>query len=129
LAADAVAVMAENGGADGPAEKADKIGPERQQGGGESIRLGKEELAEHQTRGGAVEKKIVPLDGRADGGSDNRLAEFRFRKGVCRAPIRHAATPFPAGHLLRSQRRDQSRKAREVSFFSGSCRRPCYVSR
>jgi hypothetical protein len=76
LAADAIAVMAEDRGPDRPAGKADEIGAEGGQGRGQRIRIREIELPEHKPGGGAVEKEIVPFDGRAYGSGDHRLAQF-----------------------------------------------------
>src|ERR1700678_3095988 len=109
----------ENGGDDRPAEKADEIRPERQQGGGEGVGLWEEQLAEHETCGGAVEEKIIPFDGGADGGGDDGPTQLSIRDGVRLARIGHAATHSPHDHLLRSCGGDQSIKAREVSILFG----------
>ncbi len=86
LAADAIAVMAENRGADRPAGKADEIGAEREQRRRQRILIGKVELAEHQAGRGAVEKEVVPLDRRADRRCDDGLAQLRAMFGFGQCP-------------------------------------------
>ena len=75
--------MAEDRGADRPSDEADEIGAEGGERRRQRILVGKVELAEDQTGGGAVEEEVIPLDGRADGGRDDRLAQlealFGFR--------------------------------------------------
>src|SRR5208337_3276365 len=76
LAADAVAVMAEDRRTDRPPDEADEICREGQERGGGRIRVREIELAEDQSGGGTVEEEVVPLDGGADRGGDDRLAQF-----------------------------------------------------
>jgi len=61
LAADAVAIVAEDRGADWAGRKADEVGSERKKGGRVRVLMRKEELAEDETGRGAVEKEVVPL--------------------------------------------------------------------
>ena len=77
LAADAVAIMAEDRRADRAGDKADEIGAERAQRRGQRILIGEIELAEDQPGRRAVEEEVIPLDGGADGGGDDRLAQLR----------------------------------------------------
>ena len=88
LAADAVAVMPEDRGADRPADEADEVGAERRQRSGQRIFVGEEELREDQPGGGAVDEEVVPLDRRADGGGDHRLAQFRAVLGIRKCAVR-----------------------------------------
>ncbi len=76
LAADAVAIMAEDRGADRPTDEADEVGAERCERAGQRIFVGEEELREDQPGGGAVDEEVVPFDRRADSGGDHRLAQF-----------------------------------------------------
>jgi hypothetical protein len=39
------------------------------------VRLRKEQLPEHQSRGGAVQQEVVPLDGRADRTGNERTQQ------------------------------------------------------
>ena len=66
LAADAVAEMAEQERADRPRQEGDAEGQEGVERLGLRRRLGKERLADHQRRGGAVNVKIIKFDRRAD---------------------------------------------------------------
>jgi hypothetical protein len=77
LAADAIAVMPEVGGADRAPDEADEIGAEGGERRGQRIGVGKEELAEDQPRCRAVEEEVVPLDGGPDRRGDDRLAQMR----------------------------------------------------
>jgi hypothetical protein len=70
LAADAVAVMAEDCRADWPGDEANCINGKGLQHPDQWVGLGKEELAEDQTGDDAVEQEVVPLDRRADGAGD-----------------------------------------------------------
>ena len=76
LAADAIAVMAENRGADRSGGKADEIGAE----GGERRRkrflVGEVKLAEDETGRGAIKEKVVPLYRGADRRCDDCLAQL-----------------------------------------------------
>ncbi len=76
FAPDPVAVMAEDGGADGARDEADEIDAEGVERRGQRLLVREEELAEHQAGHGAVEEEIVPLDGRADGGGDDGAAQL-----------------------------------------------------
>ena len=82
LAADAVAIMPEDRGADRPADEADEVGAERRERSGQRILVGKEQFRENQPGGGAVDEEVVPLDGGADGGGDHRLAQLRAVLGI-----------------------------------------------
>src|SRR4029077_5143555 len=118
LAADAVAVMAEDRSPQRPRREADEVGAERQQRGGGRIRVREIKLAEHQSRGGAVEEEIVPFDGGADRGSDHRLAQFAAVVGLgkravvgygshVRVPPLIVSAPRSGGCLLLRQRIDR----------------------
>ena len=74
--------MAENRGADRPGGEADEIRAEGNERAASGSGLGKIELAEDQTGGGAVEEEVVPLDGGADGRGDHRLAQLRAVLGL-----------------------------------------------
>jgi hypothetical protein len=68
--------MTEYRGTDRPADEADEIGAEGRQRRGQRRFVGKEELAEDQTGGGAVNEEIIPFDRRTDGRGDHRLAQM-----------------------------------------------------
>ena len=87
LAADAVAVMAEDRGADRAGGKADEIGAEGQKRRRQRILVGKEQLAEDQPGRGAVEEKVVPLDCRADRRCDDGFAQLRAVFGLGQRPV------------------------------------------
>ena len=74
--------MAEDRGADRPADKADEIGAEGKQRCRQRVLVGEIELAENQTGRRAIEEEIVPLDGRADRRCDDRLAQLRAVFGL-----------------------------------------------
>src|SRR5207237_3364704 len=79
LAADAVAVVAEDGRADRPGDEADGVDRERLEGPGEGLGLREEELREDEARDDAVEEEVVPLDGGADRGGDDRAPKLHCR--------------------------------------------------
>src|SRR3546814_9418505 len=67
--------MTEHHPAERPRQEPDRIG---RKGGDDAVqlvaRLGKEELAEHQRRGGAIEEEFIPFDDRSrHGGADDLL--------------------------------------------------------
>jgi hypothetical protein len=99
LAADAVAVMAEDRCADRAADKADEVGAERRQGSGQRIFIGEVELPEDQSGRGAVDEEIVPLDRRADRRGDDRLAQLRTVVGGGQPLV-----GGDAGHAISSSR-------------------------
>ena len=82
LAADAVAVMAEDCRADRAADKADEVGAECRERPGQRVGVGKKELWKHQSGGGAVDEEVIPLDGRADRRGNHGLAQLRAVLGV-----------------------------------------------
>ena len=59
---EAVAHDAEQDAAERPHHEADAEGQERQQGADHGIAFGKEQLAEHQCGGGAVQEEVVPFE-------------------------------------------------------------------
>ncbi len=87
LAADAIAVMAEDRGADRPSDEADEIGAECRERRRQRILVGKVELAEDQPGGGAVDEEVVPFDGGADGGRDDGLAQLLAVVGLGHRPV------------------------------------------
>jgi hypothetical protein len=74
LAADAVAVMAEDRSADRARGETDEIGAEGQQRGSGRIGIREIKLAENQSGRGSIEEEVVPFDGGADRGGDHCLA-------------------------------------------------------
>ncbi|GAA3142605.1 hypothetical protein GCM10020001_076880 [Nonomuraea salmonea] len=76
LAADAVAVVAEDGGADGPGGEPAEVGAEGEQESCGGVAGGEEELREQRAGGEAVEEEVVPLDRGADGGGDHRTDQL-----------------------------------------------------
>jgi hypothetical protein len=88
LAADPVAIMAEDDPAQWPGKEADGISGEGEQGPDERIVGGEEELVEDEGRGRAVEEEIIPFDRRPDHARRDHPAQ---------AP----RPPFPAFVLLR----------------------------
>jgi len=76
LAADTVAVMAEDRRADRAADEPNEIGTERRESGRERIFVRKVQLAEHQAGRRTVDEKIVPLDSRADRRGDDGLTQL-----------------------------------------------------
>src|SRR5699024_8603425 len=62
--------MPEDRSADWPGEESDEVGGERGEGADVWGDARKEQVREHQRRGGAVEEVVVPLDRRADGTGD-----------------------------------------------------------
>src|SRR6202035_5189703 len=76
LAADAVAVVAKNKRADRARHKADEIDAEGAERRRERVLVGEEQLAEDEAGHGAVEEKIVPLDGGAYRRCDDGATEL-----------------------------------------------------
>ena len=75
--------MAEDDRAERSRREADEIGREREQRGRERVGGGKKQFRKDQRRGDAVEKEVVPLDGRADGrGSDRPDHHAPARGGI-----------------------------------------------
>jgi len=114
LAADPVAEVAEDQGADRAGGEADRVGAEGEQGAGELGLLGEEERREHQRRRRAVEEEVVPLDRGADDACADDLAEAGSglrgcghggspRRGVVRVrdDARSARAARPCGVLTR----------------------------
>jgi hypothetical protein len=104
LAADAVAVMAEDRRADRPRNEADEIDAERLEGADQWFRFREEELREHDAGDLPVEQEIVPLDGGADCARDRRPPQLRAVIGLgkranCGIGSRHRAI-LPFGSCL-----------------------------
>jgi hypothetical protein len=82
FAPDAIAIMTEDRRADRTADKADEISTEGEQRRRKGILVGKIEFTKNQAGGGAVEKKVVPLDRRPHRRRDHCPAQlsimFRF---------------------------------------------------
>ena len=77
LAADTVAVMAEDRGADGSCNKADEIDAKRFEGTHQWRRFREEELREDNARDLAIEQEIVPLDRGPNRARDRRPPQLR----------------------------------------------------
>src|SRR4051812_22679703 len=92
--------MAEDRSSDGAGGEAGKKSAEGEQVRRQAVLVGKEQLAEHQPGGGAVKEEVVPLDGGANGGGDDGLAQLPgmicVRRRRC---CGHG--PFPRLRLLR----------------------------
>src|SRR4029079_2525579 len=76
LAANAIAVMSENRRANWPRHEANGIDGEGFKRADPWVGVRKEELCKDQSRDGAVEKEIVPLDGGADRRCDDCPAKL-----------------------------------------------------
>src|SRR5262249_3806588 len=100
LAADAVAVVAENGPAQGARHEADGVGAVGAELARQRIERRKEKLVEHESGGEPVEKEVVPLDRRADQECKDDLAD--------RSLSRHA---FSARNIFRD-----TAPRREISY-------------
>jgi hypothetical protein len=101
LAADPVAEMAEHDASHRPRHEAERVGGEGEQGAGQRIEFGEEELVEDERRGRAVEEEIVPFDGRADQAGEHHLPQIAGLPISCRAR-RHASSVLPARSLAAS---------------------------
>ncbi len=66
LAAEPVAVVAEDDAAERPGDEADGVGGEGEQRADERLEAREEQLVEHQRGGGAVDEEVVPLQRGAD---------------------------------------------------------------
>src|SRR5207247_10900855 len=86
LAAELVAVMAEDDAADRPRDEPHRVGRERGDGAGEGRKRRKKQLVEDERGGGTVEEEVVPLDGRPDeaGGGDLQNSRTAFQVAVAR---------------------------------------------
>ena len=84
LAADAIAVMPEDRGTDRPRDESNGVNRECLKRAGQGVRFRKEQLGEYESGYNAIEKKIVPLDGGANGrgnhGSPELALVFGLRK-------------------------------------------------
>lgn len=103
LAAEPVPEVPEHHPAERPGQEPDRVGDEGDQGPGQRVTGGEEQLVEHQRGGGAVEEEVVPLDGGPDqtrgddapdaAGTRGRCGrgghEHHFRTGAGRIPCRH----------------------------------------
>jgi hypothetical protein len=76
LAADAIAIMTEDEGADRACDEADEINAKRVERRGHWVLVWEEEFTEDEPGHGAVEKEIVPLDRGADRCGDDGPAEL-----------------------------------------------------
>ena len=77
LAADPVAVVTEDRGADRPGGEPDELGAESSDDTRVLALPGEEDLGEHQGGCGAVEEEVVPLDRGADRAGEDRTAALR----------------------------------------------------
>src|SRR5512140_658514 len=76
LPADPVAVVAEDDAPERPRDESDRERPVGAERSRERIERGKENAAEHERGRGSVEEEVVPLDGGADEGRDDDLAQL-----------------------------------------------------
>ena len=84
FAADAVAEVAEEGGADGPGEEGDGEGGERGEGGGGGVGRGEEQLREDEHGGGGVDVEVEEFDGGADeAGEEDLRGRVEAWRGAC----------------------------------------------
>jgi len=74
LAAEPVAIVAEDHPAQWPCDKAHGVRREGQQGADQRLEAREEELIEHQRRSGAVNEEVVPLQRSADQARNNHTA-------------------------------------------------------
>jgi hypothetical protein len=81
LAADAVAVVPEDGGADRAGNEADRVDAERLQRSHPRVGMREEQFCEHQPGDRAVKKEVVPFDRGADGRGDHRAAKLNLMLG------------------------------------------------
>src|SRR5689334_14147750 len=63
LAAEAVAIVAEDGGSNRPGDKPDRINTKRLKRTDEGIGAGEKEAGEDESGDGAVKEEVVPFDG------------------------------------------------------------------
>jgi hypothetical protein len=97
LAADAIAVVAEDECSDGPRQETDREDPERLQGADQRLGIGEVQPGEHQPRHGGVKKEVVPLDGgpyRAGDDGARELSAGLRTLGPHRS-VRHRAVLYP----------------------------------
>jgi hypothetical protein len=82
LAADAVAVMPKDRGADRPRRESNGVNRECLEGAGERVRFRKEQLGENKSGYDAVEEEIIPFDGRTDGRGNHGSPELPLVFGL-----------------------------------------------
>jgi len=87
LAADPVAVMGEDGAAEGPGDEANGERGESGERPGHRIKGREEDLVEHQGRGGAEDEEVVPLNRRADETGEGHLARRAEQRPIA-GPVR-----------------------------------------
>ena len=80
LAPEAVAHDAEQDAAERPHHEADAEGQERQERADHRIAFGKEQIAEHQGCGGAVQEEVVPFQRGPDTGRENHAQARTIRR-------------------------------------------------
>jgi hypothetical protein len=78
LAAEAIAVVTEDGGADRTGHEADRIHAKGLKRADVWIGLGKEQTGKDEPRHRAVEEEVVPLDRRSDGGRDDGASKLAW---------------------------------------------------
>ena len=89
---EAVAHDAEQDAAERPHHEADAEGQERQQRADHGIAFGKEQLAEHQCGGGAVQEEVVPFERGPDTGRQDHTQARAIVSLGC--DLRHRFPPF-----------------------------------
>src|SRR5262249_5961613 len=77
-----IAVVAENGGTYRAGDKPDEEHRVRLEGAGHGVGLGKVELGKDQAGDDAVDEKVVPLNGGADGAGDDSAPQLLAVIGV-----------------------------------------------
>src|SRR6476661_8708666 len=123
LAADAVAVVTEDRGADRARDEAHRVDGEGLQRAGERVGLREEELREDEARDDAVEEEVVPLDGGADGAGDDGAAQLRAGVGL---GLRELASCGEGGSHAVPQR-DLTPEDEQAAFLNG--RSSCAASK
>src|SRR6266404_3601645 len=81
LAADLIAEVTADYSSNGPRREPDGVGTERSERAGQRVVVWEKELVEDERAGGAVEKKVIPLDGRADEAGDGDSSNRRIAGG------------------------------------------------
>src|SRR5256886_15860836 len=94
LAADASAEMSEDRGADGARQEADGINGECLERADQRIGFREVQLGEHESGHPAVQKKVVPLDGGADGGGDDCTPELNSDRKSTRLNSSHSQISY-----------------------------------
>ena len=101
LAADAVAVMAEDRCSDWPGDEPNRVDQKDIESRHGGIGLGEEQIRKNETGSGGIEKEVIPLDRRSDRARDNGSPELLPFVSGSRCHC-HAQSPLEMGWSQRT---------------------------